>query len=519
MIKFLFSSVNSRTKFFMGISFILYLPFEIATTYFIGPFVNNISNSSDITASSAQLFLVIIFLKFGSQIFYTYSYSKFVYDFQSDLSNRLMGMLLSLDPYKYESKTFGEYTQKVVKDVDYLREHLVPSIIEGAAELIIVLCLLGVIFYVTPTGFLLMSLTFLISALIYYFMIIRRVKVLGAKRQIQEKKRMSSIEILLASITDLRQYGSLNVYLKPFKDANKELASIGMLQKFFQSIPRVSIDFFILIILFLLAIWGTTGQQSIIADMASIGYATYRIVPSFTKIANSFNGFAFSKDCVNSVQDFIAFCEKNYKPQTNLSMYSSKLLEKHDVDLCFKNHKFTFSIGSKILLTGPSGSGKSTFLRSIIGHGTETKISINSKDYFSVNDFYRSILVPQKSILFPGTVLDNLLIDNKDQEKEAMQLIKIFELCQPNEVEGFINQKIGSNQIGISGGQMQRICLIRALIRSPNILLLDESLSGVHSDLELKILKYITIRDDMTVIYVSHNTRIESISWHGWAID
>ena len=262
-----------------------------------------------------------------------------------------------------------------------------------------------------------------------------------------------------------------------------------------------------------------SGQQSIIAEMASIGYASYRIVPSFTKIANSFNGLAFSKDCVYSIQEFIDFCNSNHRPQTLPSHHSLMSDTNLDIDLLFKEYKFNLNIGAKILLTGPSGSGKSTFLKSIIGHGSETKILIDSKNYSSLDDFYRTILVPQKSILFPGTVLENLLIENKSQDIDARNLLKIFELCRSGDINKFMNQKIGSNQIGISGGQMQRVCLIRALIKKPNILLLDESLSGVHSDLELKILKHISTINNLAVIYVSHNTKIKSMSWPEWEIN
>ncbi|WP_289242226.1 ABC transporter ATP-binding protein [uncultured Campylobacter sp.] len=167
--------------------------------------------------------------------------------------------------------------------------------------------------------------------------------------------------------------------------------------------------------------------------------------------------------------------------------------------------KFEIASGEFVALYGKSGSGKSTILRLLAGFDKPNSgvISNGEQIYYNKNIF----LPPQKRnigylfqdyALFPNmTVMQNLLFANNDL-KFATELLEFIELLE------FKNALPST----LSGGQKQRIALARALMRRPKILLLDEPLSALDTNLRTKLQEYliqIHKKYSMSIILVSHD--------------
>lgn len=175
---------------------------------------------------------------------------------------------------------------------------------------------------------------------------------------------------------------------------------------------------------------------------------------------------------------------------------------------------FTLAVepGECIAFVGASGSGKSTIMNMIIGFMTPTRgtLRIDGKPIEALNlSDYRHFIsvVPQNSILFTGTIRENItygLTDvSEDHLNEVVQLANINEFT--DELPNGLDTEIGENGSNLSGGQKQRISIARALIRDPKILILDEATSALDNISEYHVQKAINhLTKGRTTFIVAH---------------
>ena len=175
---------------------------------------------------------------------------------------------------------------------------------------------------------------------------------------------------------------------------------------------------------------------------------------------------------------------------------------------------FTLAVepGECIAFVGASGSGKSTIMNMIIGFMTPTRgtLRIDGKPIEALNlSDYRHFIsvVPQNSILFTGTIRENItygLSDVSDEHlNEVVRLANINEFT--DELPNGLDTEIGENGSNLSGGQKQRISIARALIRDPKILILDEATSALDNISEYHVQKAINhLTKGRTTFIVAH---------------
>ncbi len=147
--------------------------------------------------------------------------------------------------------------------------------------------------------------------------------------------------------------------------------------------------------------------------------------------------------------------------------------------------------GELVAIVGPTGAGKTTAINLIhrFYDPTEGRITIDGHDlrHVTLESWYRQIaLVPQETILFGGTILDNIRYGNRDATEEAVQ-----DASRAAHAHDFImnfpdryQTVVGEKGINVSGGQRQRIAIARAILKNPRILLLDEATSALDSESE-----------------------------------
>lgn len=187
--------------------------------------------------------------------------------------------------------------------------------------------------------------------------------------------------------------------------------------------------------------------------------------------------------------------------------------DKNDV---LQNVSFSIKSGETVGIIGGTGSAKSTLVSLIsrLYDATSGKIKVSGVD---VKNYSLEVLrdavsvVLQKNVLFSGTITENLKWGDKNASQDIIE-----KACQDASADDFIETfsngyetELGQGGVNLSGGQKQRLCIARALLKKPKILILDDSTSAVDTATEKKIQDALSSYNDMTKIIIAQ--RISSV--------
>lgn len=170
---------------------------------------------------------------------------------------------------------------------------------------------------------------------------------------------------------------------------------------------------------------------------------------------------------------------------------------------------FTVNRGDTVGIIGGTGSGKTSLVNLIPGFypATEGEILLEGRDIRTMSDEElrgRIGVVPQKAVLFKGTIRSNLQWGKPDATEEEMW--KALELAQASEVvegkDGKLDATVAQNGKNFSGGQRQRLTIARALVRNPEILILDDSASALDYATDAKLRAAIRTLEDKTTTFI-----------------
>lgn len=281
-----------------------------------------------------------------------------------------------------------------------------------------------------------------------------------------------------------------------------------------------------------LTVWWFGGNKFIAGNLEIgklVAFITYvfNILFSVMMLSFVFLLIVRSKASLQRVQEVlnekidIVSSENSKKDKINIETLEFKNVSfKYDKDaqeFALKNINFTAKKGEIIAIIGATSSAKTTLVQLIprFFNATEGEILINDTN---INDYDLETLrnsigfVMQKNILFSGTIEENI-----KWGKPAASKQEIINVCKAAQAHDFImslpdkyQTNLGQMGVNISGGQKQRLCIARAMIKQPEILILDDSTSAVDSTTESNIYKsfHSDLKDSIKIIIAQ---RISSI--------
>jgi ABC-type multidrug transport system fused ATPase/permease subunit len=310
--------------------------------------------------------------------------------------------------------------------------------------------------------------------------------------------------------------GHENYILSRFNKENRGLVKVQIINRVLLETPRLfleTIGFTILVSAVIYVVYRVQTPEYVIPILSMYALAFYRFMPSTTRIMQAYNELIFARGTIDFSKNLM------YKSGSlgNQKISFSNKIDLQNVTFGYqKNKNILANISLKINKTeriafiGESGAGKSSLADLIMGFylPEQGEIFIDNQKLTRENiKSWRSKIgyIPQQIYLFDGTVAENVVFGRKYDKKLAIRALQKANVYDFLLKENGLETKVGEGGIRLSGGQMQRIAIARALYSDPQILVLDEATSALDNETETKIMNEIyNLHNDKTLIIIAH---------------
>ena len=330
---------------------------------------------------------------------------------------------------------------------------------------------------------------------------------------------LSSVRVVKAFRAEDKETGKFKNASDDLADANTSaLRAMAM----FAPLINLTVNFGIVLLLFI-------SKEQAAGDIG-------RLMASVNYMGQVLFALAFISNVINSAVRALASSERikevlDEKPVQKKAEHPQKPeikgeIKFNDVSFAYagasrnalSHISFTANPGETIGIIGPTGSGKTSLVNLIprFYDTTEGAITVDGVNVNEIDEEYlrsKVALVAQKALLFTGTIMENLSwglsnsLDNLSKEDES-RIHKAVQIACADEFIGKTkdgyNTLLGQGGVNLSGGQKQRLSLARALIKEPNILILDDCTSALDATTESSVLKGLSeMETKATVLLIS----------------
>ena len=345
------------------------------------------------------------------------------------------------------------------------------------------------------------------------------------------QKRLDEVLALtrenLTGIRVIRAFHKEKEEIKKFKKENKELTSmqlfVGRISGLMNPVTYVIVNLGLVLLIYTGALQVDLGVLSQGQVIALINYIS-QILVELIKMANLIVLITKAISCANRISSVLDI-ENSMSDEGNAVAENIKeepILEFEHVNFCYagageeslSDIDFSVYAGETVGIIGGTGSGKTTLVNLIprFYDATSGIVKYRGKSIgeYGVEALRERIgIVPQKAVLFKGTIKSNLQWGNADASaedmEEALSASQAIEFVK--KLEKYLDAPVAQGGKNFSGGQRQRLTIARALVRKPEILILDDSASALDYATDAKLRAELKKRKDtMTTFIVSQRT-------------
>ncbi len=485
-----------------------------------------------------SVLILIFFLKNIFLLYYFWWKNGYSNDVQRQLSQRLF-MTYLRQPYTFHlQRNSSVLIRNLINEVVTFQKTF-QSGLELIFEIFVLISILVLIFVAEPKGALVVFILITFFSSIIYLFTRKKVKNWGKIRLSLSTKYFQNVTQAIGSIKDIILTGRENNFL--FNHYKQKSVLTKIQQKFatITILPRFLFEFLAVFgILSLIIFFISEGRsyENILPSVSLFAMAGYRLMPSANRILVSIQGFRYRFMSIDILYDELKLRDLNEKKIDNKFFVPKNLITneaqkfenpflnrieiinlnynyKNVKTKTLKNINLTIERGQSIGIFGPSGSGKSTLVSLILGllEPTSGKIRIDGSEWNDKKSAWQRTIgyVPQSVYLTDDSISQNIAFGlSKDQVRDDMMERAI----EASQLKKFINSLeqgketiVGENGVRLSGGQVQRIGIARALYNNPSVLIFDEATSSLDYETEKELMKDINmLKTNKTLIIIAH---------------
>ena len=527
-------SQQQKTKTKRGIVYsILNKLFDLAPPVLIGIAIDIVVEGNESFLASVgipdrrrQLVILAIltFIIWGLESLFDYlsavTWRGISQDIEHNLRTETFENVLSLDMKYFENKSSGRLMAILNDDVNQLERFLdtgANKLLQTATTVIVIG---GTFLYISP---LIATFAFIPIPIIIFGSFKFTSTIASRYESIRESIETlnSNLSNSISGILNVKSFTRETKELDRIESSSNEVKSANYhaikLSAAFIPIIRVAILFGFTATLLIGGFLALDGEIKV-ATYSVLLFITQRLLWPLTELGDTFDLYQRAMASFNRI-----FSLKNETSDIGNGNIEFKKLEKsielRDVSFSYvdnfnvlNNVNLTINAGQTTAIVGSTGSGKSTLIKLLlrlyeINNGSISYDS-NSLKEIELSSLREKIgLVSQDVFLFEGTVIENIAYGDLNASES-----EVWNAAQKSEADEFINNLpkkektiVGERGQKLSGGQRQRISIARAILKNPEILILDEATSSVDNETEAAIQRSLDIlKKDRTVIVIAH---------------
>ena len=489
-------------------------------------FINSLSNFH-LTSLLLILFCIIYFLKFIFFIILTTSKNRFLFSIKKKIQIELFKGYLTQPYIFHTNKSSSILINNITNNVNLLVLYACQGILEFLSEIVLSIFIISLLLIYEPKGAIFVFSIGFIFISIYFTFSKKKSEYLGENKKILDQQIVKEIQQSFNGIKEVLIYQKEYDFIENFKDKINSLTNLEAKFANIIEFPRHFLEFiavicFVFLLFFLLNNDKETAY--IISVLSLFGAATFKLIPSINRMVVAYSKIRYNFSIINDLSpDLVLFKKqssilnviKKNKLPFNLSLELKNIDFAYGQKKIFKNLNAKFYKGEVIGILGESGTGKSTLINLISGLLIPDKgnILVDNIDVSSNLFNWRSNIsyIPQSIYLIDDTLKNNVAFF----ENSEIDSIKYKKALKDAQLSSFVNnlknkdlEIVGERGAKISGGQMQRIALARALYKEADLFILDEATNALDEANEEKILEIISkLKKDKLIIIISHNKK------------
>lgn len=413
----------------------------------------------------------------------------------------------------------GEISNKLVHETDKLSEALINLILLIALTfqfLIYIIIALYLSFILTVVILIIIFISFILI-----YPLLRKSKKLGETVVTTNSLYTSQVVEAVRGFKLVKASGLENYIINKFKNINYENTHVSKKLLDYASAIKFLVQACLSIAMVSIVYLSLAIFEIEISKIMVFVLLLIRMAPKYSSVQGAYRSFIIHLPALNIVDQMKSLSDAAKEELNTHSPNNENIKEKIEIknvsfnynndNIIINNISLKIKLNSFVAIVGVSGAGKSTLIDIILGllKPSSGAVLIDNDNLNSINlEEHRSRIgfVPQENIFFSGTLRENLTFDKKIDNsfiEESLEIAQLSEFIKslPKGLETLI----GEGGVKLSGGQRQRLSIARALIRNPQVLILDEATSSLDSKSEVNFQRALeAIASNYTIIVVAH---------------
>ena len=479
------------------------------------------------------IFFLIYLIKSIYLIFFNLKLNQFVFRSEAKLCSIIFQKYLSLPYASHIQGKSSKLIRNLTEEIHLFAEGILLQGLIVLAEIFVTIFLVSFLIYINPFNTFLIITMILLIVLIFVFTMKKKLNFWGTQRQNYGQLIIQQISEGFGSIKEITLYKKNDFFTNILNNFAHKKSESSIFQNFIVSLPRLTFEFFaissiLVVSLFMINLNYTLDE--ILSFVVIFGVICFRLLPASNRILNYIQISIYHKSVIKVIYDQLNINNDeniiSLKDKTRLNEFNFKnKISIENISFSYnntgshalKNVSFNINKNESVGIKGSSGSGKSTLITLMMGMLKPLEGDIKCDDvsiFDDINNWQNKIsYVPQDVFLINDTIKKNIAFGLDENEINNIKIEKVLDMVFLNDfikkLPNGIDTVVGERGANISGGQKQRIGIARALYRSPEILIMDESTNSLDEFTENELIEDLfKSKKGYTLILISHNKSV-----------